>query len=93
MRVLMVEPGKPPYETELKDGLKSMQKAVGGYIEGCYPFEDPVALICNENGKVDGLPLNRARRSCKQHCFSAFPWVAYRKSYLYRTQGQEYCPP
>lgn len=51
MRVLMVEPGKPPYETELKDGLKSMQKAVGGYIEGCYPFEDPVALICNENGK------------------------------------------
>lgn len=60
MRVLMVEMGKSPYATVLKGGLKSMQKAVGGYIEGCYPFEDPVALICNENGKVDGLPLNRA---------------------------------
>lgn len=60
MRVLMVEMGKSPYATVLKDGLKSMQKAVGGYIEGCYPFEDPVALVCNENGKVDGLPLNRA---------------------------------
>lgn len=60
MRVLMVEPGKSPYETNLKGDLKSMQEAVGGYIEGCYPFEDPVALICNENGKVEGLPLNRA---------------------------------
>lgn len=60
MRVLMVEPGKFPYVTELKGDLKSMQKAVGGYIEGYYPFEDPVALICNEEGKIDGLPLNRA---------------------------------
>ena len=25
-----------------------------------YPYEDPVALICNEEGKLLGLPLNRA---------------------------------
>lgn len=24
------------------------------------PFEDEVAIICNEEGKVNGLPLNRA---------------------------------
>lgn len=60
MRVLMVEPGKSPYVTELKGDLKSMQEAVGGYIEGCDFYDDPVAIVCNENGKVDGLPLNRA---------------------------------
>ncbi len=25
-----------------------------------YPFEDPVGLIVNEEGKINGLPLNRA---------------------------------
>ena len=27
-----------------------------------YPYEDPVALVCNEEGKREGLPLNRALR-------------------------------
>ena len=27
-----------------------------------YPYEEPVALVCNEEGKLDGLPLNRALR-------------------------------
>ena len=27
-----------------------------------YPYEDPVALVCNEEGKLEGLPLNRALR-------------------------------
>ncbi len=60
MKVLMVKTGKTPYATELKGDLKSMQEAVGGCIEACYPFEDSVALVCNENGKIDRLPLNRA---------------------------------
>lgn len=62
MNVLMVEPGKVPYETEIEDGLPGMQKAVGGYIQAVYPYDEPVALICNEEGKLDGLPLNRALR-------------------------------
>lgn len=36
------------------------KKEVGGYIEEIAPFPDPVAIICNEEGKIDGLPLNRA---------------------------------
>ena len=39
-----------------------MQKVVGGYIEAIYPFEEEVALICNEEGKIHGLPMNRALR-------------------------------
>lgn len=62
MNVLMVEPGKAPYETEIEDGLSGMQKAVGGYIQAVYPYDEPVALICNEEGKLEGLPLNRALR-------------------------------
>ena len=62
MNVLMVEPGKVPYETQIGNDLRSMQGAVGGYIQAVYPYKEPVALICNEDGKRDGLPLNRALR-------------------------------
>lgn len=37
-----------------------MQAMVGGDIEVTYPFEDEVAIILNESGKINGLPLNRA---------------------------------
>lgn len=60
MKVLAVEPGKVPYETEIEGGLESLQQAVGGSIEAVYPYEDPVAVICNEEGKLIGLPTNRA---------------------------------
>lgn len=63
MNVLMVEPGKAPYEKDIGDGLKAMQDAVGGYIQAVYPYEDPVALVCNEEGKIEGLPLNRALKT------------------------------
>ena len=62
MNVLMVEPGKAPYEAQIGDDLQSMQAVVGGYIQAVYPFEQPVALVCRESGKLDGLTLNRALR-------------------------------
>ena len=62
MNVLMVEPGKAPYETQIGDDLQSMQALVGGYLEAVYPFEQPVALVCRESGKLDALTLNRALR-------------------------------
>ena len=64
MKVLMVEPGKAPYETEIEGGLESLQKAVGGSIQAVYPYDDPVALICNDEGKLLNLPPNRALRDC-----------------------------
>ena len=52
MLVLMIEPGKAPRRLELSHSLTEMQKAVGGSIQILYPFEDPVALVCNEEGKL-----------------------------------------
>ena len=60
--ILMVEPGKYPKQAEIGTGLEDLQKAVGGMIEVVYPYDDPVALIMNEEGKINGLPLNRALR-------------------------------
>ena len=60
MRVLVVEPGKRPMVREIETGLEPLQKAVGGLIEAVYPFEEPVALVCKEEGKRLELPLNRA---------------------------------
>ena len=62
MKVLMIEPGKKPRKAEIDGSLEGMQKVVGGYIQAIYPFEDPVALICNEEGKLLELPFNRALR-------------------------------
>ena len=63
MKVLIVEPLKVPYEKEIDGSLASMQAVVGGLIQLLYPFEDAeLALICNDDGKILGLPYNRALR-------------------------------
>ena len=69
MTVLLIEPGKTPRHTEIDGSLAGMQQVVGGYIQAIYPFEDPVALICNEEGKLEGLPLNRALRDEDGHVY------------------------
>ena len=62
MQVVVVEPEKKPTAQDIGSDLESMQKIVGGSIEAVYPFADSVALICNEEGKLLNLPLNRALR-------------------------------
>ena len=63
MTILLVSPGQQPKKTTIDDTLAAMQHAVGGSIQAVYPFEEPVALICHEEGKLLHLPLNRALRS------------------------------
>ena len=58
--VLLVEPMKPPKEVQIADTLEAMQEAVGGLIEPFNFTDDPVVIVCNEEGKLTGLPLNRA---------------------------------
>ena len=60
LSVLLVEPNQYPKMVEIDDTLEAMQEVVGGDIEEYMPFEDEVAIICNEEGKVQGLPPNRA---------------------------------
>lgn len=59
MRVLLVEPGKAARPVEIKNELHEMQQIVGGPIQALYPWDDPAAIICNDEGKNMGLPLNR----------------------------------
>ena len=62
MQALIVEPLKVPYVKEVGEELEDLQREVGGYIEAVYPFEDEIAIVCNEEGKLNGLELNRALR-------------------------------
>ncbi len=59
MKILLIRPMEVPKEMEIEDSLEEMQRLVGGYIQEIMPFDD-VALVCNEEGKFMGLPLNRA---------------------------------
>jgi hypothetical protein len=59
IEVLVVRPGKTPETAMIGQSLESMQKVVDGLIESIMPFEDDVAIICNEEGKLLGMPLNR----------------------------------
>ena len=62
LTVLVVEPMKEPYVKEIDPGLHSLQAEVGGDIATAYPFSDPVGLVCNDEGKLIGLELNRGLR-------------------------------
>ena len=62
MQVVIVESKKKPVVQNIDGSLASMQQIVGGTIQAVYPFEKPVALICNDEGKLLNLPPNRALR-------------------------------
>ena len=57
IKVLIVEPGKNPYPAEIPNTLESLQSQVGGLIQALYLSD--AAIICNDEGKLIGLPWNR----------------------------------
>ena len=60
IRVVLLEPGKVARITEINHTLEDMQGIVHGDIEAFYPFEEEVCIVCNEEGKLNGMALNRA---------------------------------
>jgi hypothetical protein len=60
LRVVVVEPGREPQAREIGDDLDSLQAIVGGYIE-VVPLGDlpGLLIVCNEEGIMHALPLNR----------------------------------
>lgn len=62
MTVLKIMPGRKPERVSIPHTLESMQELVGGCIQAIYPYEDPVAIVCNEEGKLIGLEPNRTVR-------------------------------
>lgn len=61
IRVLKIEPGRPPEEVKMANTLEALQEAVGGLIE-VVTLDSDVCLICNDEGKLIGLPGNRRLR-------------------------------
>lgn len=53
--VLIKEPGKAPRHVNISRTLYNLQKTVGGYIETVTLCSDLV-IICNEEGRMKGLP-------------------------------------
>ena len=60
IRVVYCEPGKLAKIKEIKTGLENLQAAVGGLIETYYPFDEPVCVVCNDEGKINGMRPCRA---------------------------------
>ena len=63
MTILKIMPTCKPERIEIPHTLEAMQAVVGGYIQAIYPYEDPVAIVCNEEGKLLGMEPNRAVRN------------------------------
>lgn len=59
MKVLYIEPLKPPCVVEIEHTLSEMRRLVDGDIAATYPWEDPFGLIHNDNAIADGKPFNR----------------------------------
>lgn len=60
VRGILLEPGKEARVVSIPNTLEAKQHLVGGYIEQYCPYEEDIAIICNEEGKIEGLPANRA---------------------------------
>ena len=61
IKVVMLEPNKVARVAEIGTKLEDLQSVVGGLIEPAYYLDDPdCCVIVNEEGKMNGLPLNRA---------------------------------
>ena len=69
MDVLLVKPGMYPQQIQIGTELEDLQRAVGGDIQAVYPYEEEVALIMNEEGKMQGFELNRSLRDEKGEAY------------------------
>lgn len=59
IRVLLVEPLQKPKLVEIDHTLKAQQEIVGGTVQAVYPWEDPVAILADDDGKLKGYYPNR----------------------------------
>ena len=57
MKILKKEPGGVYYLKEIPNTLEAMQAEVGGHIE-TVSFVTDCCIICNEEGRLLGLPYN-----------------------------------
>lgn len=65
IKVVLLEPSKLARAVEIDASLEGMQKTVGGLIEPFYPFEEEVCIVCNEEGKINGMRPNRSVKTMR----------------------------
>ena len=89
MNVLVVEPGYLPYEKEIpydsdiRVSHSAMQEIVGGNITEIMPFDDNVALVCNDDSIESRMPFNRSVPGGYGGIFGTF--------FLCGTEEDHYC--
>ena len=54
---MVKRPGEPPRHVNISNNLEALQKNVEGYIE-TFTLADDLVIICNEEGRLMGLPHN-----------------------------------
>lgn len=59
IRVLVIDPLLSPVQTVIANTLKEKQRIVGGKIAVINPFDDAVAIICNNDQSEGTAVLNR----------------------------------
>ena len=57
MRVIRKRVGEMFEFADIENTLRTLQEEVGGYIE-IYPINDYTLIVCNEEGRLRGLPYN-----------------------------------
>lgn len=57
IKAIIKKPNSVPYVTHVSNSLEALQNIVGGYIEAVTIASDMV-IICNEEGRILGLPHN-----------------------------------
>ena len=60
IRVVLCEPGELARVADIGTSLSDLQAVVDGLIEPFYPFEESVCIVCNDEGKFNGMKPNRA---------------------------------
>lgn len=59
IRVIVMEPGSPPQERKINSTLSTLQKIVGGNIEGVRcPWDNRLLFYGHDEGKLIGLDMN-----------------------------------
>lgn len=87
MQVLKIRAGQETQIGELDNTLEAMQRFVGGYIE-IVRLSDDLALVCNEEGKLQGLPMSAWL--CKRGALSQPYDVVCGDCFLCRVDGEDF---
>lgn len=77
MKAVKLEAGKYAEIVEIDGDLKSLQQAVGGLIDVVTPFRRNACIVVNDEGKVLGLPLNRALKLHNGKVYDVIAGPAY----------------